>query len=171
MQRMSMFQTWKALGLLAALACVPAASAQTSLAAKQSVTSWENLRRLRPGQKIQVVQTDLKSWSGPFVSFSAESVALKAAEGDRTVPRAQVLRVSLHGGKRLRNALIGAAIGGGAGAGIGAAAGGCSTRPWAFCGSRGLTAAAVGLIGALAGGGAGAAIPGSTVLYRAPPSP
>jgi hypothetical protein len=63
-------------------------------------TSWENLQQLRPGQTIQVVRKDLKSWTGAFVSASNDSVSLKAADGDKTVARTGVLRVSRHGGKR-----------------------------------------------------------------------
>ncbi len=131
-------------------------------------TSWDDLRQLKPGEKIQVVQKDRKSWSGSFVRFSDDSISFKAPDGDKNVPRADVMRVSRRGGKRLRNALIGAAAGGGTGAAIGAAAGGCSNRGFSFCFGRGLPAAVFGAIGVAAGGGVGAAIPGKTVIYRSP---
>ena len=130
--------------------------------------SWENLRQLSSGQKIQVVQKDLKSWTGYFVSVSDDSVSLRVSGVDKTVGRADVFRVSRHGGKRLRNALIGAGIAGGAGVAVGAAAfGGCS-KGFGFCISRGTGAGILGGIGAVIGGGVGAAFPGSTVIYRAP---
>ena len=74
------------------------------------------------------MQKDLKSWTGSFVSFSDASVALKTPEGNHGVARTEVLRVSRHGSKRGRNALIGAAAAGGAEVAIGAAAGGCNGK-------------------------------------------
>jgi hypothetical protein len=130
--------------------------------------SWENLRQLTPGQKIQVVQKDRKSWSGPFVSFAGESVSLKAADGDKTIGRSEVLRVSRHGGKRARNALIGAAAGAGVGVAIGAGVGGCNHNQFGPCIGRGLAAAVMGTAAALVGVVIGVAIPGNTVIYRAP---
>ncbi|HUK17653.1 MAG TPA: hypothetical protein VLW65_14605 [Bryobacteraceae bacterium] len=133
-----------------------------------SGASWENLRRLSPGQKIQVVQKDRKSWSGAFVGFSDESMSLKAADGNKTVGRSEVMRVSRHGGKRARNALIAAAAGAGVGVAIGAGVGGCNHNQFGPCIGRGLAAAVMGTAAALVGVVIGVAIPGNTVIYRAP---
>ena len=135
-----------------------------TLACAQSTASWENLSKLRRGQKIQIVQKDLKSWTGPFASVSDDFISLKAPDGDRTVARADVMR---HGGKRLHNALIGAGAGGVAGVVVGAASSGCSRNSIGVCVGRGAAAAVVGGFGALVGGGVGAAIPGNTAIYRA----
>jgi hypothetical protein len=122
-------------GLVVTQALAPAAFAQTGPVTNaehankgQKCASWEDLRQLKPGEKIQVIQKDLKSRTGSFVCFSDDSVSLKAPNGDKNVSRIGVLRVSRHGGKRLRKALIGAAAAGGAGAEIGAAAGECSNN-------------------------------------------
>ena len=129
--------------------------------------SWENLRQLTPGHKIQVVQRDGKAWTGSFVSFSDTSVSLKVREANKTVRRAEVVRVSRHSGKRARNALIGAAAGAGAGVAIGAGVGGCKQNQFGPCIGRGLAAAVVGGAGAVIGGVIGAMIPGSAIIYRA----
>ena len=122
-------------GLVVTRALAPAAFAQTGPVTNrehankgQKCASWEDLRLLKLGEKIQVIQKDLKSRTGSFVCFSDDSVSLKAPNGDKNVSRIEVLRVSRHGGKRLRKALIGAAAAGGAGAEIGAAAGECSNN-------------------------------------------
>lgn len=133
--------------------------------AQTSLTSWENLRQLTPGQKIEVVQKNRKL-TGSFVSVTDDSIALKAPDGDKTVPRSDVLRVSRHGGKRGRNILIGAAIGAGAGVAVGAAAGGCKTNSFGPCVGRGAVAGVVGALGAVVGAVVGAVIPGNTVIYR-----
>lgn len=141
--------------------------AQTSPAARPGQASrmpWENLRQLTPGQRIEVVQKDHKL-TGSFLTVSDDSISLKASDGDETVPRAEVLRVSRHGGKRGRNILIGAAVGAGVGAGIGAAAGGCKSNSLGPCVGRGVVAGVVGGLGAVVGGVVGALLPGNTVVY------
>ena len=89
--------------------------------------SWDNLSRLQAGQKVQVVQMDMKSLKGTFVGFSEEALSLRIKKDEVAVARADVLRVSLRGkGKRGKSALVGAGLGAlmGAigGAGFGAAA-------------------------------------------------
>lgn len=130
-------------------------------------SSWENLGQLTPGQKIVVVQKDRKSWTGTFAGVSNEAVSLNAREGSKAVARAEVMRVSRHGGKRSRNALIGAAIGGGAGIAVGATVPGCKQNTFGFCLSKGVVAAVLGGTGAVVGAIVGVLIPGTTVVYRA----
>ena len=78
--------------------------------------SWENLRQLRAGQKIEVVDMNLKMWGGTLLSVSDEVIVLGAPKGDVSVKRADVLRVSLkEHSRRGRNAAIGMGIGAGAG--------------------------------------------------------
>lgn len=141
-----------------ALAVLPPVFAQT----------WDNLKALSPGDRIQVVQKDMKSWSGSFAGFSDESISLKTHDGDKTVTRAAVLRVSRHGGRRARHALIGAAVLGGVGVAVGVGAGGGCGHQIGPCFSRALLGSVLGGAGAVVGAGVGAAIPGSTVIYRAP---
>ncbi len=88
--------------------------------------SWENLQQVRVGQRIEVVDTNLKKLKGTFVSFSEEAISLRVKKDEVGVPRVNVLRVSsLDRSKRKRNILLGLAIGAGggmlAGAGVASA--------------------------------------------------
>ena len=79
-------------------------------------SDWNNLQQVRVGQKIEVVDTNLKKLKGTFLSFSEEAISLRVKKQEVGVQREDVFRVSLRGkSKRLRNALIGMAIGAGAG--------------------------------------------------------
>lgn len=145
---------------IAALFALPAR------AADKPEASWENVQQLKAGQGIQIVRTDLKSVTGHFVSVAADSLILKTTAGEQTLNRVDINRITRSGGKRGRNALIGAAAGGGAGAVVGAASGGC--HPGEFiCLGRGTVAAILAGLGILAGAALGVAIPGHTTIYRA----
>ncbi len=86
--------------------------------------SWDNLNRLQAGQKIQVVQMNMKSLKGNFLGFSDEMISLRVKNDEVAVPREEVLRVSLRGKpKRGRNALLLMGVGAGVGAISGAAVG------------------------------------------------
>lgn len=86
-------------------------------------SSWENLKLLKVDQKIEVVEVNLKSHKGTFVSYSEDGITVrvdndskpKEAKGseDVTVQHPAVLRVSIigHSHRRLRNTLIGTAAG------------------------------------------------------------
>ena len=94
-----------------------------ALAAKEpDEQSWENLKQLRVGQKIQVVRTDFRSHRGTFLGFSEEAVSLSTPTGDIGIQRQNVLRVSIRErSRRGRNAVIGAAIGAAVGLAVGVA--------------------------------------------------
>ena len=147
------------------LLCVLALPCVSSAQSNQS--SWGNLNTLRPGQKIEVVETNLKKDTGTFATVSDDAIRINESGGEQTIPRANVMRLTLrHNKHRLRNTLIGAAVGAGAGAGIGAA---CSSSQ-SFCidalgrgGSAGIGAA----LGFLGGAAVGAVIPSHPTLYRA----
>jgi hypothetical protein len=127
--------------------------------------SWENLQQLRPGQKIEVVDMQLKSRQGTFASYSAEAISLRVKNNEVTVPRADVLRVSSReDSKRARNMLIGLAIGAGVGVAIGAA---MDARVNYETGECCMGVAFLAPIGAGAGFGLGAAFPGYRTVYRA----
>ena len=81
--------------------------------------SWDNLNRLQAGQKIQVVQMNMKSLKGNFLGFSDEMISLRVKNDEVAVPREEVLRVSLRGKpKRGRNTLIIAGVGAAVGTGF-----------------------------------------------------
>lgn len=125
--------------------------------------SWESLNRLQAGQKIQVVQMDMKSLKGKFLGYSEEAITLRVKKDEVAVARADVLRVSLRGKpKRGRNALIGAGVGAGVGIGIGigvVVATGGSDNP-------NVVLAPAMALGAGLGGALGAATPSYQTIYR-----
>ncbi len=120
--------------------------------------SWQNLNQLRVGQKIEVVDTNLKKHRGTFLSFSEEAISFRVGKDEVGVQRLNVFRVSSREhSKRLRNALIGLAIGGGIGVAVGA---GLQSREQMGTGP-------VMLLGMGIGAGLGASIPGYQTIYRA----
>ncbi len=136
--------------------------------------SWENLQQVRVGQKIEVVDTNLKKYKGTFLSFSEEAISLRVKKQEVGVQREEVFRVSLRKkSKRLRNALIGMAIGAGAGVALAAAENSrtCGDQPFASCFDLdfgAITYAVLVPVGGAVGAGVGAAFPpGYQTIYRA----
>ncbi len=129
--------------------------------AREKKDSWANLNRLRPGQKIEVVDLQSRSLQGAFLSFSEERILLRVGRNEVPVQRANVLRVVSRQPRRLRNAAIAAAIGVGAGLAI-------AIPLWMVEGAT----AFPGILAPIAGSGAGAGIVavvplGSRTIYRA----
>jgi hypothetical protein len=145
--------------LLFALAIASVSIAQTDQ------HSWASLGGLQPGQRIQVFETDSKTLSGTFVSFSDAAIAVRNGAGDQSVPMQNVRNVKLaKGNHRGRNTLIGAAIGVGVGAGITAAV-------WehsGWLGGKGNGAAVGAVIGGLVGAVVGVSSPSHSTVYSAP---
>ncbi len=131
-------------------------------------TGWSNLQQLRVGQKIEVVDTNLKKLKGTFLSFSDEAISLRVGKDEVGVRRGDILRVSLRGKpKRWQSALAGFAIGAGAGLLAGFATDNCG-------GGTQVTGVFILVtcmpIGAGIGAGVGAAIPfvpSYRTIYRA----
>jgi hypothetical protein len=146
-----------------ALPCVSSAQSNQS--------SWENLNTLRPGQKIEVVETNLKKDTGTFAAVSDDAIRINESGAEQSIPRGSVMRVTLRQNKhRLRNTLIGAAIGAGAGAVLGAATDHPCSSSQPFCvdvigrgGAAGIGAA----LGLIPGAVVGAIIPNHPTIYRA----
>ncbi len=137
-------------------------AAQPQAAADE--TGWSNLQQLRVGQKIEVVDTNLKKLKGTFLSFSDEAISLRVKKQEVGVQRPNVLRVSLRGRpKRSTSAIAGAAIGALAGLALSAVA------PETECG-RGCMMGMATVMGAGVGAGVGAAVPfvpRDRTIYRA----
>jgi hypothetical protein len=138
--------------------------------AQAGQNSWAALNTLQAGQRIEIVETNLKKHNATFSTVTDEAIQIREGTGDVGIKRGDVIRVTvLDKSHRLRNSLILGAVGAGAGAGIGAAATRCSNSSGAynFCGiGRGAAiglGAAVGLVG---GGAIGAAIPSHPTIYR-----
>jgi hypothetical protein len=129
--------------------------------AREVNQSWDSLKQLQPGQKIEVVDVKMKYVTGTFASLSEEGISLNTKAGLVTVERPNVVRVSLPGGKRTRNALIGLAIGAAGGAALGA---GIMENEDGYAGAVAGTSALFAGVGA----GVGAAFPGTRTIYRAP---
>ncbi len=133
--------------------------------------SWHSLSQLKAGNKIHVVETNLKAVDGKFVRVTETDLTVRVDKQEVVIPRDQVYRVSRRGG-RGRNALIGLAIGAGAGVIVGVASPELGTGKCAQ-GSCVDSAVVAGL--AMAGGGlgagAGALIPRNLTVYRAAQPP
>ncbi len=137
-------------------------------------SDWGNLQQLRAGQRIEVVDTNLKKLKGTFLSFSEEAISLRVKKEKVAVQREEVFRVSLRKkSKRLRNVLIGMAIGAGAGAALAAAENSrtCGDQPLVSCFDLdfgAITYAVLVPVGGAVGAGVGAAFPpGYQTIYRA----
>ena len=91
---------------------------------RPELASWDNLKRLLPGEEIRVVLNDGKSYRGLLQTVTDQEVAVRLATGDQTFARENILRISAKGeSHRGRNAAEGAAIGAlGVGAAISIAA-------------------------------------------------
>jgi hypothetical protein len=132
-------------------------------------SSWDTLRQLTPGQKIQVVDMKLKSTKGEFRAFSDQAISLKRGKDELLLQRSDILRVNARGGGRRTNALVGGivglVIGFLGGAVVDALDDVDRTDPGSNNGK--ISAAAVGFgIGA----GVGAIFPGYHTIYRSPTS-
>ena len=130
--------------------------------------TWSDLNNLKAGQKIQVVETNMKRHDGKFVAATDELLSFKEGGIDVSIKRADVARVSTSsGGKRGEHALLGTLVGAGAGAGIGALSG--SSHGFLGGSSRGIAALVGIVIGAPSGAAVGAALPAHNTIYRASP--
>ena len=128
-----------------------------------AIRRWDNLRSLRQGEKIDVVDQNLKKYRGNFAAFSDAAISLRVGQDRLSVDRESVLRVtSREESKRRRNALLGAAIGVAAGLTTGAiyCHGDCDL-------ARGVAWGYPMIMGAGLGGGLGALVPSRPTVYRA----
>lgn len=137
---------------------------QPFLLAQSAKDSWDNLKQLQPGQKIEVVDMKMKTLKGEFVSFTDDGITLRDGGTEQSVAHADVVRVTVRDtSHRTRNMLLGSAIGGG----IAIAA---TIVPLAANSNEGNSCGAcIAAIAAGFGGGAAlGAFPGSRTIYRAP---
>jgi hypothetical protein len=135
--------------------------------AQSNSASWDNLKALQAGEKIQVAQIKSKTVSGPFVSVSDAAISVEVEGGPQTIQRQEVrsVRLARHG-HRLRNSLIGGGVGAGVGAGIGAATD-KPCQPCFFSISRGTVAEVFAAGGFAIGAAIGALLPSHVTIYRA----
>jgi len=139
--------------------------------AQKTKDSWSNLNGLKTGQGIEVIESNMKSHSGRFVTVTDEVLSLEEKGSDVSIKREDIARVSTSSApKRGEHALIGLVVGGAIGAGIGAAAGSSGSKTgFLNFNTRGI-AALVGIaIFAPSGALVGATIPAHTTVYRSAP--
>lgn len=148
------------------IAVLLALAVPSVLPAQTKNTDWQNLNRLRPGEKIQVVDMNKNKHSGAFSSFTDQAITLHTQSGDETIQRANVLRVRGRS-HRLRNVIIAGGVGAGAGAGIGYGANSCTKGCFGL--GKGTTAGIAAALGFIGGAAVGAFIPSHETVYRAAP--
>jgi hypothetical protein len=121
-------------------------------------SQWDNLKKLKPGQKIQVMEIGAIAREGKFKQLSQDEITLEVKNTVVIIPRDDVSRVVLKKSKT-----PGILIGLGIGAAIGLGAMGGAEDEGAYIGA--LVALPI-----LAGGGAGvgALIPTSSIIYQRP---
>ncbi|MBY0504451.1 MAG: hypothetical protein K2X03_11105 [Bryobacteraceae bacterium] len=148
------------------IAILLVAMTELARAEDNGLTAWSNLQRLHAGQRIEVVDTKLKTHRGEFASAGTDDLTIQTASGSLVMSRGSVFRVSLREhSKRLRNTLLGAAIGGGAALAIGAIA----DRRFSNEGREHIAKTILTPIGLGVGAGIGAASAGFETIYRADP--
>jgi hypothetical protein len=139
-----------------------------ALRAQKQKGSWSDLRGLKVGQGIEVIESSMKHHGGEFISVSDDVVTLQEKGSDVSVRREDIVRVSTaSGARRGEHAVIGLVVGAAVGAGIGAAAG-SGSKAWVGL-SEGVGALIGIAIGATSGAIVGAVIPAHTTIYRAAP--
>jgi len=134
----------------------------------QTQNQWSDLKGLRVGQGIEVIESSMKNHGGTFVALSDEVITLREKNSDVSMKRENVVRVSTtSGARRGEHAVIGLVVGGVVGAGIGAA----SLEKGAYIGKwRGVGALVGVAIGAPSGAAVGVCIPAHATIYRAAPA-
>ncbi len=132
----------------------------TCLQAQAPKYAWGNLSQLRPGQKIQVVDMQMKTFGCEFVSFTDDAIVIRRGKAVESIERVNVERISIRDtSRRGRNMILGAAIAGGIALG--------ASIPFMVSSESGCSPCAIAIpaaFGAGAGLGAGAT---HRTIYRA----
>jgi hypothetical protein len=134
--------------------------------------SWSALNRLKAGQGIEVIESNLKGHKGRFVTVTDELLSFQEKGSDVSIKRENIVRVSTSSApKRGEHAIIGLVVGGAIGAGIGALVTSRSTSSGSFGWRAEPGIGALVGIAILAPGGAlfGALAPAHTTMYRTEP--
>ena len=172
---MNLRRHWFAIGMTVLTLVFIGIASVNGAEPKSTQANWESLKQLAPGQEVQVVLNDAKSYSGQFQSVSDDGIVLRLGKDSQTFERQNVLRVSTRGkNHRGRNALIGLAVGAGAGVIVAVASPELGTGKCAqgSCVDAG-TVSVVGFLAGVLGAGLGAVIPtrGWHDVYRAVTKP
>lgn len=127
-------------------------------------SDWQNLARIQSGDRIQVVDQQMRSYTDKFVRFSEAGITLLIADKEVTIPKEDVYRVTVVSRGRGRHVIRGLLIGVGIGTGIGGAV--CASD--STKGSRGAIVAGGAAWGAGIGALVGAVKAPHIPIYRAP---
>ncbi len=124
-------------------------------------SDWDNLRQLKPGEKITVSSDGRTDVQGRFISFGGSALTIANGNAPTSMPRSEVVRVRRAPGHRAM--WIGLGLGAGAGAAVGGGVAAATTNASGgdFANLSGVIVGVVAGIGALAG-----ALIGSTVAHR-----
>ena len=148
--------------LLATVAVEPASARR-----QESEESWDNLKKLRVGEEIQVVYQEEQYLNGRFLGFTPNGITVQWGQlnpREETVPRKDVIRViASRPSARVKNVLAG--LGGGALVGLGIVGQAAEYEE-----DTTVAAAAAligGAIGAVVGGVAGALRTPDATIYEA----
>lgn len=77
-----------------------------------SAQSWDAVRALKPGERVEVQESGGQEHSGALRAVSAESISLAAGKNEVSIERAKVRTVRVRAtARRVRGLLIGAGIG------------------------------------------------------------
>ena len=83
------------------------------LHAQKQVGQWSDLKGLKAGQSIEVVESSLKRHGGEFVSVTDNELTLRERNSDFSLKREDVVRVSTgSGARRGEHAVVGVLVGG-----------------------------------------------------------
>ncbi len=134
------------------------------IAAQHTEGAWADLKQIKPGTKIEIIDQNLKRYTGNLESVGDDTIGLR--RGGRTVvlKREEVYRAGTYiAHRRLRNTLLGLGAGLAAGAAIGAAS---------YSGDDEETVTMFGGVLGMGGGAAvGALLPVTRTIYRGPKPP
>jgi len=115
--------------------------------------SWDDLKQLRPGKKIAVMDVNWKSTEGKFVAVSDEAITVRKGQNVVQISRADVLQVGRQK-TRWRSVGIGALIAGVASGGLFLPVAIAAGSPAAFAATGIISAGTAGF-----GGAIGASLP------------
>ena len=139
------------------VACIFAASAPARETARGS---WDSAITKLSGPKIRVNRYEDPSISGTFVSATPDGITVRSKHEEVTVERSKVRKIQrTGGGRRFRNAAIGAGAGGGVAAAVVSQSGGSDDFASLLTGAI--------VIGAAIGCVIGLVLPASSTVYDA----
>jgi hypothetical protein len=101
---------------VALMALIVTGAAIVPVSAKSEDTNWNQVKKLKRGQQVQVVRSDAREYQGAFERWSDTEIVIRPASAEQTFARPDVIRIALiRKRSRLKHSLTGAGIGAGVG--------------------------------------------------------